>query len=192
MAKNDVAPFRFPSFACPEHSEGSRGVRGGRAPFPFLSSSMLVPDILNRGSSQGRNPVSFLLSFVAAPSLVKARDMPHGAVFFLCLVLSSSTLLIEDPASFPRLCPLSVIPDLIGDPGSLSFCLSSCCHPRRLSPTFLIGDPVSLWIQGFSLVFRSRAIPGQSQGHASWRFPASSIRCCRYKWKRMVFGRKRN
>ena len=65
--KDDVAPFRFPSFACPEHSEGSRGVRGGRAPFPFLSSSTLVPDVLNRGSSQGRNPVSFLLSFVCHP-----------------------------------------------------------------------------------------------------------------------------
>ena len=36
--------------------------------FLLSSSTFLIED-----------PVSFLLSFVAAPSLVKARDMPHGA-----------------------------------------------------------------------------------------------------------------
>ena len=48
------------------------------------------------------------------------------------------------------------------------------------SPTLvpdLIGDPIKEWIQSskessvfISPVFRSRGIPGQSQGHASWRF----------------------
>ena len=121
MARTMSRPSASPPLPALSTAKGQEG--GGRAPFPFLSSSTLVPDILNRGSSQGRNPVSFLLSFVchprpdrgsrvfaffallpavildivnrgsrvvssslffvvvAAPSLVKARDMPHDAFF---------------------------------------------------------------------------------------------------------------
>ena len=112
---------------CPQTHHVFRPDRGSRVfaflPFFLLSSSTLVPDILNRGSSVFIGSRVFVLSLVAAPS--------HGAVFFLCLclssstlilrpdrgsrvfaflpffLLSSSTLLIEDPASFPRLCFLS-------------------------------------------------------------------------------------
>ena len=70
--------------------------------FPPLSSSTLVPDVLNRGSSQVKDPVSLSLVFVAAPS--------HGA--FFPLLLSSST-------PVPDVSP-SVILDI-----------SPFCHPRH-------------------------------------------------------------
>ena len=48
----------------------------------------------------------------------------------------------------------------------------SCCHPRRSSSTpvpDVCNRGSKSRIQSLSLCFRSRAIPGQSQGHASWR-----------------------
>ena len=90
-----------------------------QAPLSLCQSSTLVPDVGNRGSRQrGSSVVVFGLCFFLRTPHPMAP--PQGACGRSCAPV---------PKSRKPLSP-SVIPDLIRDPGSLSFAFSSLRHPR--------------------------------------------------------------
>ena len=64
---------------------------------------------------------------------------------------------------------ISTLPSVIPAFPSLSSPLFPLCHSRRLSSTFVIED-LNRESRVFVFGLRSRAILGQSQGHASWRY----------------------